>query len=457
LNTFNPLPSYVSRLAIAASTIAFAVLLSACGGGSSSGTVTPPPPGTLDSGFGSGGTVTTPFGLGAQARAVALQPDGKIVAAGIVTLQTSVALALIRYNADGTPDTGFGTGGKVDSSSFASTISGAAGVTLQPDGKIVVAGSSRPANLDVCTVFRLNANGSLDTGFGNGGVALSGVTVALTQSPECNAPTVLPDGKILVAVGGSSGSSGRLGLIRFKSDGSPDLAFGVGGVAVVGTTNNIVQGRTVTVQPDGKTIAGGSSGYWAGATTPFFIAEYVLARFDAAGVLDPTFGQNGVIHGSSEMPPTGVYGAALQPDNKIVVEVGGNDKVLRLLPDGTPDSTFRVDGALTVYSGAGIALQSNGKIVIAETMPGEVAGTSAGFRLVRLNPDGAVDPGFGNGGSVTTPIGSGGWAKAVAIQRDGRIVVAGWATIGPLPPLGNPPANFALAKYFGEPVMTSSQ
>ena len=434
----------------ATSAIFLAVLVTGCGGGgggSSSGQT----PGTLDSSFGTGGTVITPFGLGAQALSVVQQPDGKIIAAG----QGSGAFVLIRYNADGTLDTGFGNGGKVDSSSFAPTGSGAAGVTLQPDGKIVVAGSSRPANLDVCTVFRLNADGSLDLDFGNGGVAL--VTNAVIEARGCNAPSVLPDGKLLVAVDGSSGSSGRLGLIRFKTDGAPDTAFGVGGVAVVGTTYNIAQARTVTIQPDGKAIAGGSSGYWVGASGPIgFTSEYVLARFDAAGVLDPTFGQHGVILGSSE-PSTAVYAVALQPDNKLVVGVGGNEKVLRLLPDGTPDSTFRVDGALTVYWAGGIALQSNGKIVIAETIPGVVAGTSAEFGLVRLNPDGSVDAGFGNSRSVTTPIGSNGQANAVAIQRDGRIVIAGWAMIGPLPPLANPPENFALARYFGDTVMAASR
>ncbi|HEX9301441.1 MAG TPA: hypothetical protein VF959_03740 [Casimicrobiaceae bacterium] len=445
--------------------------ISGCGGGSetSETTAPSPPPGSLDSSFGTGGKVITPIGLGAQANAIVLQPDGKIIAAGFAEVQTASltnAFALIRYNTDGTLDSGFGTAGKVISTSFISSLYAQAnGVTLQPDGKIVVAGYSQSPipheAVTNCIVTRLNADGSPDPSFGTGGVVFSRVTSLFNEHASCSAPTVLPDGKILVALS-SGGDAGYFGLMRFNANGTSDSSFGLGGMAVFQTTHQGGRASSVVVQPDGKVVVGGGSVALVTDIPPTFVGEYLLARFYATGILDPTFGQSGVVRGSIPGDVTAtVGGMALQPDNKIVAAVTRN--VLRFLPNGTPDPAFGVGGTVagilgSGLAGPGVALQSNGKIVIAGTASGNATTPQIGFALWRFNPDGTLDSGFGNGGSVTTPLGSGGIGNAVAIQHDGGIVVAGMAQIptSPPAPAGNAP-NFAVARYFGDPVTTSSQ
>ncbi len=446
---------------------ALGLVISGCGGGGGTSETTPPPPppGTLDANFGTGGTVITPIGLSAQANAVVLQPDGKMIVAGYADIQTDFlrnAFALTRYNVDGTLDTGFGTAGKVVSTSFISSFDAEAkGVTVQSDGRIVVAGYNAQGAAAYCTVVRLNADGSPDLNFGTGGVVMSKVTSLFNDHTECSAPTVLPDGKILAALA-SAGDSGYFGLMRFSTGGIPDPSFGVGGMAVFQTTYASGRASSVVVQLDGKFVVGGGSALLVTDIPPTVVGEYLLARFDAAGVLDPAFGQSGVVRGSIPTDSAStVGGMALQPDNKVVAAL--TRSVMRFLPNGTPDPGFGVGGSVagilgSGLAGPGVALQANGKIVIAGTAAGNVATPQTGFALWRFSPDGALDPSFGNGGSVTTPLGSGGIGNAVAIQSDGGIVVVGTAQIPTSPPAapGTIP-NFAVARYFGDPVTMSAQ
>lgn len=444
---------------LAATAIALLVLMSGCGGGggSPSGPVAPRP-GTLDTSFNTGGIAITPIGSSASSFAVAVQPDGKIIAAGD-------GFVLVRYNADGTVDSGFGTGGKVFAASFMTngSFGTAEGVTLQPDGRIVAAGQSSHGGSDTfCTIVRLNTDGSPDLTFGTGGVVMVRVTSLTFGHAECSAPTVLASGQILaaVAVEGHAAigedSEIYIGVMRFDPGGARDDSFGVGGVANVRTNNPNPRASSLVVQRDGSIVVGGGSIFLGIMFPP---AESLLARFDRAGVPDPGFGQGGVIRWTQDGFTGGVGGIALQPDDKIVVALCCEQgHLLRLLPNGAPDTSFGVGGTVTGIAGVGpigppfgggpgVAIQSNGKIVV-----GEVAGppntiNPSGFALWRFGPDGLPDAGFGNDGSVVTTLFGRAVGYAVAIQRDGRIVLAG--SVSPDPNVFG--QNFAVARYFGDP------
>ena len=142
-------------------------------------------PGDLDPTFGAGGKVTTVFGGDSRAYVLVLQPNGKLVAAGV----GPNGFALARYNPDGSLDTSFGAGGKVTT-----PIGAANALVLQPDGKLVAAGSNYISPSDFVLV-RYNPNGSLDTSFGGDGK----VTTAIGFGAEANALALQPDGKLVAA------------------------------------------------------------------------------------------------------------------------------------------------------------------------------------------------------------------------------------------------------------------
>jgi len=440
------------RCGVWALVFAFGLVISGCGGGGGTSveTAAPPPPGTLDSTFGTGGTVITPIGKSASASGVVLQPDGKIVVAGSMgddSLQST--FALVRYNADGSLDLGFGSEGKVTVPSLSVTYAFAQGVALQPDGKIIMAGHNGGSSFAVdanCVLVRFNTDGSLDASFGAGGVVLS--KPAHGDASTCAGPAILPGGKIAVAVGEVSsvfGGYGAIGAMQFNADGTRDSAFGVGGEAIAPVSLCCGSAASIAVRPDGKIIVGGGAhGVLVFGLPP---SAYVLARFTAAGTIDPAFGSNGVVSWDSpdSFPFPEVGALVLQPDSKIVA-IGGH--VWRFLADGTIDSGFGTAVTASI-PGTGGALQWNGKIVVAGR-EGDGTAPSTGFALWRLGPDGVPDPGFGTGGSVVTPIGTGiASGGAVAIQPDGRIVVAGASSPALVP--NGPYINFAVARYFGDP------
>ena len=318
------------------------------------------PDGLLDASFGQGGKTTTSFGpnRAAQARAIALQSNGKIVVAGAVGNDTSFALA--RYNADGSIDSTFGSGGTVKVS--VGGVSGAYAVAVQPDGRIVVAGRGAA---DEFGLARLNPDGSLDSGFGTGGTVTTtigslGIVYAIALQPDgrivaggfpgftlarydpngsldatfgtqgiattasgaeegARALALQSDGKIVVA--GDDHERGFT-LARYTPSGALDPTFGSGGVAST-ALGWFSRARGVAVQPDGRISA-------AGEATVGAIQAFAVARYDADGTPDAGFGDDGVVVSDLSTYPTIVYGSAasvaLQSDGKIVV--GGTAQVL---------------------------------------------------------------------------------------------------------------------------------
>ena len=377
-------------------------------------------PGDLDTSFGSGGRKTVNFGGIDAARAVLVQPNGRVLAAGGGGPTSSFCVVRLR-SANGTLDPTFGSGGKrlVDFGTDDESVHGAA---LQADGKIVLAGDSRlqPA------VVRLKANGALDTTFDGDGKKL----FSWGAIGRVTAVVVAPNGKILL--GGFSGpEGGNIQIARMKANGALDTTFGTGGIATV-DFGGTEFGEAMARQADGRILVAGRSS--AGGP--------VVARLRATGVLDPDFGGDGRV----TLPGGGSLSAVLvQPDRNIVVAGNANGSatmtVTRLKPDGSLDATFGTGGTTTVAFGSlanplgGAARQPNGKIVIAGyTQDGE------DVAVARLNANGSLDPGFGVGGKATIEFGTATFGNAVALSPNGRIVVVGQKTGGD---------DFAVARLLG--------
>ncbi len=396
-------------------------------------------PGDLDLTFGAGGIVTTMIGRSNDwGTSMVVQPDGKIVVAGFRYIEATYDdFTVARYNTDGSLDSSFGTGG-IAITALTLGYDQAHSVTLQPDGRIVVAGSAN----DDFAVVRYNTDGSLDTSFGTGGQVIT----ALGPGEDYGASVALqPDGKILVA-GYSYNivSNDDLALVRYNANGSLDTSFGVGGKVIMPIYDTRDRAYSVAFQPDGKIVV---SGY-----TVFHSQEdFALLRFNANGTLDPSFGVGGKVttdlNGSSNDVATSM---ALQPDGRIVViGVSYYDVALaRYNTDGSLDASFGVDGkVITNVGGASdyansLVIQPNGQILVA-------GGCNNDFALLRFNANGSLDTSFGVNGKVFTPIGS--WlaeGTSVALQSDGRIVVAGYM-LGPGNELG-PNFDFALVRYLND-------
>ncbi|MCA3749091.1 MAG: hypothetical protein IN808_08140, partial [Rubrobacter sp.] len=243
---------------------------------------------------------------------------------------------------------------------------------------------------------------------------------------------------ITLMLGYAAGANAAPGDLdtTFSSDGRLTTDFG----SVTDRVND------VAIQDNGKVVAAGITQSVNGDGT----IDFALARYNPNGSLDATFGSGGRVVTSFGAGDDHAYAIAIQGDGKIVVagSSGGDFALARYRANGNPDTTFSGDGRLTTDFGSasdvayGLALQADGRIVAA----GQTS--QSDFALARYNPDGTLDETFdgagGNGnGKVTTELGSSEGVKDVAIQQDGRIVVAGYT----VDYAQGTDYNFALARY----------
>ena len=403
--------------------------------------LSPAAPGDIDPTFGNGGIVVTPItdaaNLYDEPNSMLVQPDGKIVVCGQVNYSDDetgypVSFFLARYNPTGTLDISFGANGKV-----IAPIGGSGGgvyvgqnIALQPDGKILAVGHIFFPGGSSFAVNRYNPDGSLDASFGTGGTVLtSGVNGAYDVA-------VQPDGKIIV-IGSAfvSGQDNNFAVVRYNPDGSLDNSFGTGGKVItpVGNGNVVDQAYAVALQPDGRIVVVGTS-LFRGVSG----YDLALVRYNANGSLDSGFGANGKIIHSITNEHEIASDVALQPDGQIVV-VGDNRfgvapaAIVRYNADGSVDTSFAANGIFRTerdfFSGRSIALQPDGKILAFGS--GRIAENSFFvFAVVRLNPNGSPDFGFGAKGRLITPIGDGSGAVAGALQPDGKILAYGETSAG---------------------------
>jgi uncharacterized delta-60 repeat protein len=428
-----------------------------------------PSTGTLDSEFDADGKVTTAIapGVGTDLPyAMAVQPDGKIITGGFCDMGGSSGwdFCIARYTTSGTLDTTFDTDGQVTTPIAPGSASEwARGVAVQRDGKIVAAGAcdiGGSSGRDFC-LARYTSTGALDTTFDSDGKITTPIAPG-TNSDEIRSVVLQPDGKV-IAAGACDMGAGATGadfcLARYTSTGALDTTFDSDGKVTtpIASGNGGDTGVSAALQPDGKLVIVG----WCsmgGATG----ADFCLARYTSTGTLDTTFDTDGILN--TGMAPGSSWdeglGAALQSDGKIIAagwcEMGGTTGwdicLARYTTTGVLDTTFDGDGKATasIAPGTGtdevrgVMLQPDGKIVTAGRC--EMGATSGwDICLARFTASGTLDATFDIDGKLSTAIAPGagidyGWS--VGIRPDGKILSAGRCDMG-----GATGNDFCLASF----------
>lgn len=377
------------------------------------------------------GLVTTDFaGPVDRAEAVAVQPDGKIVVAG----QVGRAMAVARYNPNGSLDSTFGSGRKVTQAvgGGAGAKAGAFAVVIQPDGRIVLAGSHvRAAAGTVLPGFfmivRYNPDGMLDTSFGTTGIVRTGFNVPRSDPlHRAYDLAILGDGWLLAV--GMAGAR-VFAAVRYEPNGLLDTSFGNGGTVTTefaGVGADAVA-RAAAVRGDGRIVAAGQT---------ISDSDFALAQYNQDGSLDGGFGQGGLVRTDFAGGLDLGRAIVMQPDGRVVVAgFSGDVELARYNANGSLDAGFGRGGKVTTDIAGqdeanGMGLLSDGRIVIAGR-----GGNN--FALARYNSNGSLDGGFGNGGKVTTDFAGGiDFATAMVFQPDGRIIA-----------VGRSGSDFAVARY----------
>jgi uncharacterized delta-60 repeat protein len=395
----------------------------------------------LDTAFGTNGAVTTDIEGGRDIlSATAVTPDGHLLAAGYSEGQYGshpFHFAVVEYNADGSLNTSFGTGGKVVLSGFTSTSSdNAEAIVVQSDGKFILVGFTTDSSYAKVALARFNSDGSLDTTYGTSGRVVS-------DTLDGNGPPYLDihymaaaldsNGKLLV----TASKDGDFELSRYTTAGALDTTFGSSGTVVtdVGGTDTA---NSIAIQSDGKIVVAGNSGNSLG-----------VVRYTSSGAPDTTFATGGIF--------TGLYqawrvafcdGIAIQPsDGKILI--GGESQtgstsygpaILRLTTSGAIDTTFASSGSVVVasldgWTGFSFIRQTDGSLVLVGGAP------TGGSCTVRFTSSGSLDTSFAGTGIAIMDMGFQDVGLSVT-DFGGNIIVGG--TINKLDGNGE---DFAVVEY----------
>lgn len=396
---------------------------------------------SLDPSFGNNGKVITHFDGSSIGHALALQPDGKIVVLG----SSAGDIALVRYNRDGTLDDTFGNDGKVTTDFGGKDDSGSA-IVLQPDGKIIVTGTAGTSpGRHHFALARYDSDGTLDMIFGTNGKVVTHFSyehkILSIDEEKAQAIALQPDGKIIAA----GGNGEDMIIARYTNHGVLDTTFATEGRIITDFSTSSDHShesiRAITLQSDGKIIVGGNSN-----------AGFFLARYNRDGTFDTTFGTNGKVDYSFDNEINIVRAFTIQPDGKIimigyyVVQGDGpidpnisNFDLVRFNSNGKLDTTFRLKSRVTTrfsaIDGYGHALirQPDGTIMV-------VGSIGENFALARYTGDGFLDITFGQRGVVATNFGNNDYGRAIVLQPDDKIIIAGSTCDNDL-------CAFALARY----------
>jgi uncharacterized delta-60 repeat protein len=322
------------------------------------------PDGTLDNTFNTDGIATHDFGLQEYLYSIAIQDDGKIVAAGISATSDKSDFLIVRYTKSGQLDTAFNSNGRVITDLNGWDIANK--VMIQKDGKIIIAGGSGPAGSFDFAAVRYNSNGTLDNSFNFDGI----FTHHFGKHDNAESAVLQDDGKIILAGYTNWLSDNDFALLRLKPNGTLDSTFGDKGINI-STIGKGARASSCALQPDGKLII-------AGYTTDIDKYSFAVIRYDTNGNEDKTFDQDA---------------------KKIISVTTGSNKANSVI------------------------CQPDGQIVIV----GDVFfGTDLDFGILRLNADGTIDNDFGSGGFTRTSfVNSNDFAINISIQPDGNLVVCG--------------------------------
>lgn len=394
--------------------------------------------GDLDPSFGQGGIAVTGVvdaGGAASACGPIVQPDGKIVLCSTRSENGSSGsdMFVARFTADGDLDNSFSFDGKVtidfDGGAGRDT---ATGLALDAGGRIVVVGSTSPDGLDDTTDFaiaRLTPDGQLDTSFGGGSGKRTIAFNLVGGAGDDNAVDVAiqPNGRILVAGSAERDTGSDFAVVRLLDDGTADASFNLTGKVTVafdlpGSLDDSDLAQRIRLDSMGRILLSGSAENGADGH------DFAIARLLPNGQLDSNFDADGRVTIGFDLGGTNIDQAAgitLQRDDRIVLVgpvalAGGSSSsdfgVVRLLPDGTPDSGFGIGGMTIVPfdlapSGGDIALsvveQANGRLLLAGGAMHDTVTFALSAALARLLPDGSLDLSFGASGKRTYQLGLG--------------------------------------------------
>ena len=375
------------------------------------------PPGALDTGFGIGGKRTVNFGGTDRATHIAVAPDGHIVAVGATDATGGGDFAVARLTADGSPDTSFGSGGQTTLGTTAGVNDIGAGVAVLPNEQIVVAGYGG-AGQDFIT-RRLNADGTVDGTFAGAGTS----TVDFGGIETVSAMARQPDGGLVLVGSTSSVGGGDFAIARLNADGSPDTGFSGDGRQTV-DFGGADAANAVALTADGKIVVAGQGGPGNDLVVTRLNPDGSVDTSFApagAGKAFVDFGATDAANGVAVQPD-----GKIVLDGSTTAIGSGDAAMARLDAAGSLDPSFSGDGKLTLgYGAAGeqglaLAVQSNGKILAFAQ-----GGPASDFELTRLAPDGSFDTTFGTSDTATVDFGGAEFDGDVALQPDGQIVTVG--------------------------------
>jgi len=444
--------------------------------------------GNLEPSFGLGGRVTIGFDLGGtnldQAQAVAVQPDQSVLIAGTVTTASGSTVAVVRLTPNGTLDTTFAGSGKATlnfGSSATADVSTAKALAIQPDGKILVAGSTSGNGSDFA-VARLNANGTLDNTFGTNGKTILGFNLAGRNEDTLAGMILDAEGRIVLGGTVEARNGTDFGVVRLTATGTLDTTFGTGGLVTIAfdqgrTDNDEMQALTLT--RDGRYLMVGS------ADTPNGF-DMAFARVTESGALDPSFDSDGKrtfaidLGGSNDDFATAIYA-----EENLQFTVAGQAVALgrsefvvaKFNADASADRFFGANelGFVTINFAGGGANLGRAQAIIRQpgttaisppTLPGGTSipaaqdryvlvgtinpGTNSDMAFAGVTLSGRLDPSFGQEGKTRLAFNRGGRnndvAIAAALQNQGKIIAVGTAE-GP----GNDLGDFAAIRLAGTP------
>lgn len=367
-----------------------------------------------------------------EAYGMAVQPDGKIIIVG----SSESNFGMARYNQNGIIDSGFGNSGRVVTDIDIEGVTGdwksAVSAAVQADGKIVVVGEiekNEPGT--AMAVVRYNTDGSIDTEFGTKGVVITAFPDKYYTTPSA---VTIQDGKILAVALVGSGDEVDFGLARYNPDGSLDGTFGTSGLVVTDASgiNKYDAPYAIAIDSNGKIVVAGFGEYYNSSYSNYY-PQVVVARYNDDGTLDTSFDTDGIAAGRYfDGRDDRVYAIAIQPDGKLILAGNTDDymAVTRMNDDGSIDTEFGTDGVVIVddYSRShflAATLQTDGKIVLA----GDAMNSNGEVRpaIVRLMTDGTLDASFDGDGKLLIGLRATSCeysAREVTVQADGRIAIA---------------------------------
>ena len=354
-------------------------------------------------------TLSLTIGTKDEARSVALQTDGKIVAAGYTVIDDAREFIGARYTPAGILDITFGAAANGTVTTLIGSSCQANGVVINStSGSIIAAGYAIVSGSTVFALAQYTSGGILDATFGTAGI----VTTAIGSGATINAVALDASNNIVVAGSATVSGNPNFALARYTSGGTLDGTFGTGGI--VTTAIGFQSGAyALVIQSDGNIVAAG--------TADGMIA---LARYTTTGMLDATFGTGGIV--TTPISGTDVaYGVALQTDGSIVIAGLSNNNIViaRYTTSGVLDGTFGTGGITLTQAGdfnegRGITIQTNDQSIVAGFFDRQLV-------AVRYTTAGVIDTTYASQGFATIDCEQSG-ALAIALQGSGSTVSAGF-------------------------------